>query len=48
MSQILLEKNQEAHHVKENQGTCSKWKRKITREDQATWNEANRNLYRVK
>ena len=44
--QILIDKNQnqEVHKVKEN----SKWKRKIKKEDQSTWTESNKHLYRVK
>lgn len=36
--------NQQLHVVKE----TSKWKRKIRKEDQSTWSESNKNLYRVK
>ena len=36
--------NQQLHFVKES----SKWKRKIRKEDQSTWSESNKNLYRVK
>ncbi|CAH3188065.1 unnamed protein product, partial [Porites lobata] len=36
--------NQQLHVVKES----SKWKRKIRKEDQSTWSESNKNLYRVK
>lgn len=44
--QILIDKkqNQQVHKVKES----SKWKRKIKKEDQSTWTESNKNLYRVK